>query len=181
MKKERFSGIVLAIALCFVVSMVTSCGSNKKGEEQAQADIEAAMTQSGVTPPDFTDADSTIYGRADGFGGGGFTLITNDGRELELALTDDEGNSKSPSYAHVYGDREDTARYAVTTKDGESVSVLINISQLERQLGVSYVIHNGQLFVPTDDGSWEQVEIIQLDDKVLRTQNAAGNIRSWRK
>lgn len=166
------------LALCLAVTLVASCGGNKKGEESPQVDVEAMQTP---PLPDFADADSTVYGRADGFGGGGFTLIANDGRELELTLTGEgEADDNSPSYAHVYGDREDTARYAVTVKNGEAVDVLINLSQLERQLGTSYVIHNGLLFVPNDAGEWEQVTILQLDDKVLRAQTAKGDIRSFR-
>lgn len=170
---------LLLLTVCFVGAMVASCGSNKKSDEQAQADAAAALSQ--PAPPDFTDKDSTLYGRADGFGSGGFTLITNDGRELELTLTGEDEGGDAPSYAHVYGDREDTARYAVMTRDGEAVDVLINLSQLERQVGTGYVIHNGLLFVPNDEGQWEQVTIVQLDDKVLRTQTAKGDIRSFRK
>lgn len=168
---------LMVLTVCFVGALVASCGSNKKGEEQAQ--IDATLAQ--PAPPDFTDEDTTVYGRADGFGGGGFTLIADDGRELELTLTGEGDGGDEPSYAHVYGDREDTARYAVTVKDGEAVDVLINLSQLERQVGTGYVIHNGQLFVPNDAGEWEQVTILQLDDKVLRAQTAKGDIRSFRK
>lgn len=101
------------------LALFVACGDGKKGQaEQDTSDSLAVPVKEDLSC--WTNKDSTIYGRADGFGQSAFTLLTSDGRELDIALTcDEEGEGH---YGVIYGDREDTARYAVTTRKQRRMS-----------------------------------------------------------
>jgi len=164
----------------FFALLLAACGRSKSSDTTVPA-ADTTVAEQAVLPEAMQGRDSTIYGRADGFGQSALTLVANDGRELDLALTAEHHAAGASPYASVYGDREDTARYAVTTCDGgEAVRVLINLSQLERFLK-TYAIHNGRLFVPDEGGTFHEERILQLDDELLMTEDAQGNIHRWRR
>ncbi len=151
--------------------LLAACGGGKSGEQESTIAADTTMIQGADAITGWADADTTIYGRANGFGQSALTLITPSGQELDLRLTAD---STEERYASIYGDREDTARYALTTRDnGDAVSVLINLSQLER-FTTNYEIHNCHLVLIGDDGAKEIVEILQLDDHTFRAKGESG-------
>lgn len=178
---RQYSKITLCSLLClFLLFFATSC-KHDKGAAAGESATDTTFTEGAALPAEMQGKDSTVYGRADGFGQSALTLIANDGRELDLSLTAKSPAEGADRYAKVYGDREDTARYAAIVCDGgEAVSVLINLSQLERYLK-TYAIHNGQLFVPNEGGALQREEIMQLDDKVLMTRDDQGSIHRWRR
>lgn len=156
--------------------LVTGCGDGKnKNDGAAGADSLAAGASEKVALWE-AENDSTIYGRADGFGQSAFTLIADDGRELDIALTSEAGE---PHEGVIYGAREDTARYAVTTRDaGEALGVMINLSQLDR-FGLAYQIHNCHLVIDVD-GTLTPVEILDLSDDRIVVRDEAGRERTFK-
>ena len=106
-------------------------------------------------------------------------LVADDGRLLELALTNEADGSIGGHYARIYGDRDDTARYAVTIcPDGESVGTVINLSQLDRFTS-HYRIHNGTVII-TDGENEDPVVIGQLDDHNFKAKGKSGNTYSFK-
>lgn len=161
---------LFALSLLIGVLLLSSCNGNRSQQADAPTAIDSTTTEGAGGLPEWDDKDTTIYGRADGFGQSAFTFITGDGRELDIALTSEDGNDH---YGTIYGDREDTARYAVTTRDNnESLGVMINISQLEK-FTKDYEIHNGHL-VLYDNGHRDLVEIQTLDDHSFVAQGRSG-------
>lgn len=160
--RKIFWGIGLtAMLLCAACGGRGSDGEDARPQTQEQ-DSDMIIEQ--------TVPDTTIYGRADGFGQSGCTLITDDGRELELALTDE---ASQKSYATIYGQRNDTARYAVTLRDdGESVAVMINLSQLNRFVA-DYEIYNCHLILK-DKQARDWVEITEFSDTLFCAKGRSG-------
>lgn len=160
--KKIFWGVgVASMLLC------AACGGNGSNGDAARQQDSVAT---GDMLPEQTEPDSTIYGRADGFGQGGCTLITKDGRELELTLTDE---TEAGRHAAIYGTRNDTASYAVTLRaDGEAVDVMINLSQLNRFV-TDYEIYNCHLMLKRGDGR-DWVEITELSDTLFRAKGKSG-------
>ena len=160
--------ILLSTSLCLAL---TACGGkDSKGDG---ADTIPDSTNVPVeNVPKWVDADTTVYGAADGFGQSALTFITTDGRELDLALSTGEANDQ---LAIVYGDREDTARYALTIRsDGETVGTMLNISQLEHFLRpAEYEIHNCHLVLKLN-GSAELVTIKKLTDHEFLAVGVSG-------
>lgn len=170
MNRNRILGL-WTIAICIAVASLCSCGGNgnKGAQKEVQNDtIEADSAQN--TVPDWEERDSTIYGRADGFGMSSFTLIGKDGAEYDIALTDDESGNH---YGTIYGDKEEGADYAMTTRDGdENLSVLINLSQLKR-FPIHYKIYNCHVILITEDGQ-DLLEIEKLDDNEFIAKGKSG-------
>ena len=67
--------------------MLSSCGKGKSSDKQGNTDSIAAPAQIIDTAPQKSMPDSTVYGRSEGFGMSAFTLVTEDGREFDIALT----------------------------------------------------------------------------------------------
>lgn len=166
--KGLFIGFSVASLMLFA-----ACGGDKPAATQPTTDSVDIVN----TVPEWKDADSTIYGRADGFGQGGFTLIAEDGRELELTLTSDRKGTAG--YGTIYGERNDTARYAVTTRDNdEALNVMINLSQLEKFVG-NYEIYNCHLIL-NDGENRDWVEIEELTDTLFRAKGKSGKAYVFR-
>lgn len=162
---RNFSLPVLS-ALLFL----SACSGNKTKSGEASDSVDSTMTESYSTVPEWEDKDSTIYGRAEGFGQSAFTLVANDGREFDIALTSEKDDDP---YGEIYGDREDTARYAVTTRDNdENLSVMINLSQLEKYTK-DYEIYNCHLIL-NDNGRRDLVTIIELNDSIFSAKGLSG-------
>lgn len=164
-------------SLLIGVLLMGSCSGRQDKPADAGGAIDSSLTDNIGGVPEWDDKDSTIYGRADGFGQSAFTFITKDGRELDIALTAEDENRR---YGVVYGDREDTARYAVTTRDNdENLSVMINLSQLDK-FTKAYEIHNCHL-VLYDNGQRELVEIQTLDDHTFVAKGRSGKVYSFKR
>lgn len=160
--------------LCFLAALLplllAGCGQGKSSDNNQVTDTILDSGQIVDTAPAWDDSDTTIYGRADGFGMSAFTLIGDDNREYDVSLTAEDGGSH---YGHIYGDRNDTARYAMTTYGaGESLDVLINLSQLEK-FTKNYEIHNAHLVLRNGE-SRDLVDIIELCDTIFRAKGKSG-------
>ena len=117
-----------------------------------------------TAPPDSIAAeqvaDSTIYGTSDEFGMSTFTLISDQGDTLNVARTREDGTD-----GEVYGDMVEGERYALTTRDnGESIGVLINLTQLDKHCK-DYTIVNGKVIVKGDT-----LHIEELSDQTFKTK-----------
>lgn len=160
-------------SLAFVLALIcffSACGGEKK-EQVDENDEDSLAVQVEENVSCWTSKDSTIYGRADGFGQSAFTLQTTDGRTLDIALTAEDGRS-----GLIYGDREDTARYAVTVcDDGESLGMMINLSQVDKFIKGKYTIYNCHLVLNVDNRH-DTVTIEQLDDHILVAKGQSGAI-----
>lgn len=160
-----------AIIICIATAILCACGNGEKknGQQEPQNDsIEADSALN--TVPDWEERDSTIYGRSDGFGMSSFTLIGKDGKEYDIALTDDESGNH---YGTIYGDKEEGADYAMTTRnDNEALSVLINLSQLNR-FHIQYKIYNCHVILISDEGQ-DLVDIEKLDDQEFIAKGKSG-------
>ena len=151
MKKFLF---VLAVAI--LGTQFTGCNKKKTETEVEHSDSTAVA----ITP-----IDSTLYGTSGEFGMSTFTLITDKGDTLYVTRDHEDG-----SMAQIYGSTDYDQRYAMTTCDnGESIDVLINLSELEKFLK-SYKIVNGALFVNDDS-----MQIVQLCDDSLTLRNCKNN------
>ena len=65
---------------------------------------------------------------------------------VNLTLLSHATKSGEGHYGVIYGDREDTARYAVTTRNNdECLGVMINLSQLDKFIKGQYSIYNCRL------------------------------------
>ena len=96
--------------------------------------------------------------------------IGKDGKEYDVALTDDENGNH---YGTIYGDKEEGAEYAMTTRDdNEALSVLINLSQLNR-FPIHYKIYNCHVILTSDEGQ-DLVEIEKLDDQEFIAKGKSG-------
>lgn len=169
--KKCFSFVMIAFLTLF-----TACGDGKKDQaEQEGIDSLAVPVNENVSC--WTSKDSTIYGRADGFGQSAFTLLTSDGRELDIALTcDEEGEGH---YGVIYGDREDTARYAVTTRNNdECLGVMINLSQLDKFIKGQYTIYNCRL-VLHEENVHDTVDIVELNDRLFEAKGQGGRLYKY--
>lgn len=172
MKNASFIFLLLCSAL------LCACGGGGEKKSDEAADTVAAEQAPQV--PVVDSPDTTVYGRADGFGQGGFALVADDGRLLELSLTSEADGSIDGHYARIYGDRDDTARYAVTiAPDGEAAATVINLSQLDRFTS-HYRIHNGTVII-TDGKNEDPVEIEQLDDHAFRAKGKSGKTYQFRR
>lgn len=160
-----------SVSLLLLSALLWSCGGNVEKKTEEAADTLSAEQAPKV--PVVDSPDTTVYGRADGFGQGGFALVADDGRLLELSLTSETDGSIDGHYARIYGDRDDTARYAVTIRpDGEAAGTVINLSQLNRFTS-HYRIHNGTVII-TDGENEDPVEIEQLDDHNFKAKGKSG-------
>ena len=160
-----------------IALMLMGCGGSQ-GKKDASPSA-AAGTDTAIinTVPNWSDPDSTIYGYSDGFGQSAFTLITKDGEEYDLALT---ATDEADPYGKIYGDREDSAQYALTTRDGEeAIGVLINLSQLNK-FTTHYSIYNGHLILE-EGGNRDWVEIRELNDTVFRAVGKSGKMYEYRR
>lgn len=165
------------VSLLLISTLLWACGGNVEKKSEEAADTLAA--EQAQRMPVVDTPDTTVYGRADGFGQGGFALVADDGRLLELALTNEADGSIDGHYARIYGDRDDTARYAVTIcPDGESVGTVINLSQLDRFTS-HYRIHNGTVII-TDGENEDPVVIEQLDDHNFKAKGKSGKTYSFK-
>ncbi len=157
--------------------MLSSCGKGKSSDKHGNTDSIAAPAQIIDTAPQKSMPDSTVYGRSEGFGMSAFTLVTEDGREFDIALTSETGE---PRYGKIYGDRSDTARYAMTTRhDNEELDVLINLSQLEKFIS-NYEIYNCHVIIK-DGRNRDWVEIEELNDSIFRAKGKSGKNYEFRK
>lgn len=168
-KIKAFS--VRGIIICLAAASFCACGNGeKKGSQQEipTCSIEADLALN--TVPEWEERDSTIYGHSDGFGMSSFTLIGKDGKEYDIALTDDESGNH---YGTIYGDKEEEADYAMTTRnDNEALSVLINLSQLNR-FPIQYKIYNCHVILISDEGQ-DLVDIEKLDDQEFIAKGKSG-------
>lgn len=170
--KKHGSALLLLLAL-----LCAACG-DRKSESKVQGGADSVVTPIVDNVPRWTDKDSTVYGRADGFGQSAFTLITADGRELDVALTSDE---EGAHHGVIYGDREDTARYALTTRDdGENLGVMINLSQLDKFIKGQYEIYNCHLILKIN-GARDMVDIKELNDHVFVAKGNSGKIYKYKR
>lgn len=166
--------------LIFVLSasmilFLTACGG--KSDPQTKNTDNTDTTQVEGTTWAEADTDSTIYGRADGFGQSAFTFIADDGKEYDVSLTSD---SSTPQYGEIIGSRQDTARYALTlSEDREALVAMINLSQLDA-ITHDYEILNAHLALGTD-GQREQVSIEELSDTLLRAKGISGKTYTLRR
>ncbi len=160
--------------------MLAACGGGeKKGAGGAVVSDDSPDVDSAVTDVLFSEPDSTVYAKADGFGMSGCTLVDSAGTFLELGLSNPAATADEAP-AKIFGTKQDTARYAVTlTPDGENVLRMINVSQLER-FTKDYRIHNARLYLKDDKGDFVEVEILQLDNKAFRAKDAAGKEYSFK-
>ena len=72
-------------------------------------------------------------------------MITDDGDTINVCRTANDGTD-----AKIYGSIKYDNRYAMTTRDnGESLGVLINLTELDKKLK-NYEIRNGHLVVNGD-------------------------------
>ena len=156
---------------CASIALLLLAGCNGNKAKQSQGtDITAADTAVVNSVPQWEEPDTTIYGYSDGFGQSAFTLVTKEGEEYELSLTSEDA---ADPYGKIYGDREDSAYYALTTRDNnEAVGVLINLSQLDK-FTKNYSIYNGHLILE-DGESRDWVEIQELTDHVFRAVGKSG-------
>lgn len=161
----------LFLSMVFSLLWMTSCGGNgKSGKDSDNTNADTTVTESAASEILWAENDSTLYGRADGFGQSALTFIANDGKEYDLSLTD--YNEKNEA-ARIYGDREDTARYALTlSNDKEAVKVMINLSQLDK-FSNRYDIHNCHLAL-INEGKKDVVEIITLTDSLFEARGESG-------
>lgn len=160
--------------LCFLAMLLplllAGCGQGKSSDSSQISDTILNSDQIIDTAPVWEDSDTTIYGRADGFGMSAFTLISDDNREYDVSLTAEEAGGH---YGRIYGDRNDTARYAMTMYEAEqSLDVLINLSQLEK-FTKNYEIHNAHLILKNGE-SRDLVDIIELCDTIFRAKGKSG-------
>ncbi len=170
---------VFSCALLLGVVFFAACNGDKKEKSTTEAAKDTLSVEASSTVPDWQERDSTVYGQADGFGQGGLTLVTDDGRELELTLTDESGGREH--YGTVYGDRDDTARYAVTTRaGGEAVGVMINLTQLER-FTKNYEIYNCHLVLKGEGGLRDLVDILELSDQSFVAKGRSGKVYRFRR
>lgn len=156
----------LSAALLAACVWTASCGSSpSRAPQEGSAPVDSVAVDSLLSL-----RDSTVYGRADGFGQSGLTLITQQGKELELTLTAERA---LPHEGAVWGARSDTAQYAVTTREGgEAVAVLVNVSQLRRFISQPR-LHNGRL-VLTTEGRERACDFLELSDTLLRVRTSDG-------
>lgn len=125
-----------------MLTLLTACNS-KKGENNAPNTTNEVAADTIAAEQ---AADSTIYGTSgEDFGMSTFCLITDKGDTLQVCRTANDGTD-----AKIYGSIEYGDRYAMTTRDnGESLGVLINLTELDKQLK-DYEICNGKLVVNGD-------------------------------
>ena len=171
MKRTKYLAIQ-AITICIVTISLCACGGSNKEKDNSVKNDSIEADSSLNTVPNWEERDSTIYGRADGFGMSSFTLIGKDGTEYDIALTDDESGNH---YGTIYGDREEGADYAMTTRDDdENLSVLINLSQLKR-FPIHYKIYNCHVILISEDGQ-DIVDIEKLDDNEFVAKGKSGRV-----
>ena len=150
------SQVVLSVA---VGACISSCGGRpqQSGEKTA---TDSAVVRMQPAP------DSTLYGVSDEFGMSTFTLITRDGDTLYLDRDHADG-----SPAHIYGDLDYGAHYALTTADnGQSIETLINVDQLKRYFK-QYKLYNGRVVLNQDR---DTVCLVQLSDRFVEYRDKAG-------
>lgn len=161
----------------FVLLLLLAGCNGKQAKQEREFGVQYGDTAMVNTVPEWEEADSTIYGYSDGFGQSAFTLITESGEEYDLSLT--SSDAQAP-YGQIYGDREDSAYYALTTRDNnEAVGVLINLSQLEK-FTKNYSIYNGHLILEEGEKR-DLVEIKELNDHVFRAEGKSGRIYEFKR
>ena len=103
-------------------------------------------------------ADSSIYGKAtDNFGMSTFAIMTDEGKEIELMRTHEDGEP-----AQFYGDVKPGDRYAVTlAENGTSVDCALNMTQLEA-IATDFKVWNAQLILQ-ESTKTDTVSIVRLD------------------
>ena len=126
-----------------LVGLFTLQGCHMKKSDQTPADNTTAIAD---TTSAEQVADSTLYGTStEDFGMSTFGMITDDGDTLNVCRTAHDGTD-----AKIYGSIKYDDRYAMTTRDnGESLGVLINLTELDKKLK-NYEIRNGHLVVNGD-------------------------------
>lgn len=155
------SGVALLGIVC---SLLAGCGGGKSSSTESPASADSAVTsgRSALVDSLWAIPDSMLCGRASGMGQSAMTFVTDAGDTLDLAFSDNEGRE-----AEIIGDREDTARYALTlTADKEGVRRMVNISQLDSHL-TGYALHNGLLALPDSTGCLRLVNVEGLTDEAI--------------
>lgn len=151
------------IFVAIVMAFSGAC-TNKPKTPAAFADIPV----SGENAEMDVEQDTTIYGEAGDFGMSTFTLITDEGDTLYLFRTSSKGVD-----GQIFGSLKPGNRYAMTTTDeGEALSVVINLTQLER-FTKDYSIKNGHL-VLQPSSTTDTVHILALNDTIFTYMSENG-------
>lgn len=129
-------------AMLATLLVLSACKGNKNNTPALAADTTSIVDTTAAEQV----TDSTIYGKAsEDFGMSTFGMITDDGDTLNVCRTANDGTD-----AKIYGSIKYDDRYAMTTRDnGESLGVLINLTELDKKLK-DYEIRNGHLVVNGD-------------------------------
>lgn len=160
-----------AVVLSMVCTLAAGCGggASSTSNDATSTDSTAVVERSPLVDSLWAISDTTLYGRACGMGQSALTFVTESGDSLDLALSDDEGHD-----ALIVGDREDTARYALTLMaDGHCVRTIVNLSQLDRHVQ-GYALHNGRLALPDSTGRLYVVTVEMLTDEAFEAVNENG-------
>lgn len=149
---------ILSIGSFIFLIGIMSCGSKSEQKPQTQTNEDSLMTET-------NEIDSTLYGISGGFGMSTFTLITNEGDTICVTRTSENGID-----GNIYGELKEGEKYALTTgDDNQSISTLINLSQLE-QYTTNYSICNGKLVLQDQEGDADTVQILELSKNSFKAQ-----------
>lgn len=129
------------IFITTLLLLLSACNNKKANNTPVTTTTEVADTTAAEQM-----ADSTIYGTStEDFGMSTFSMVTDKGDTLHVCRTAEDGTD-----GKIYGSLQYHQRYAMTTRDnGESVGVLINLTELDKKLK-NYEIYNGKLIVNND-------------------------------
>lgn len=149
---------ILSIASFIFLIGIMSCESKSGSQPKVQTNEDSLKTET-------NERDSTIYGISDEFGMSTFTLITNEGDTICVTRTSENGID-----GNIYGELKEGKKYALTTgDDNQSISTLINLSQLE-QYTTNYSICNGKLVLQDQEGDADTVQILELSKNSFKAQ-----------
>ncbi len=146
-----------SLMIAVLVLLIVACKNDPTKTDNNKENVQTTLVN-----VEGHSQDSTIYGEAGDFGMSTFTLITDGGDTLCLSRTDSEGR-----YGQIYGSLRPGNRYAlVTAEGGEVLSIVINVTQLEK-FTKAYSIRNGHLVLHPDTTT-DTVHIVTLNDSVFK-------------